>query len=136
MISQLSASYKVPIYTICFNGCSCLCSVLFMFSIAGQKQNQRNHWHAKICFLILKIFNYFLHLRIHLRLLVISKASNKMVFEMVLQMVFVPKLCTVKTYIYMVKTKLNRNLQKYGMNWYNIIWIWTYYQKIFLLNMF
>ena len=40
---------------------------------------------------------------------------------MVLQMVFVPKLCTVKTYIYMVKTKLNRNLQKYGMNWYNII---------------
>ena len=42
-----------------------------------------------------------------------------MVFEIVLQMVFVPNLRTVKTY--MVQTKSNKDLHKYRMNWYNII---------------
>ena len=38
---------------------------------------------------------------------------------MVFKMDFIPNLCTVKTY--KVKTKSNRNLHKYRMNWYNII---------------
>ena len=42
-----------------------------------------------------------------------------MVFEMVLQMVYVSNLCTVKTYL--VKTEFNRNLHEYRMNCYNII---------------
>ena len=42
-----------------------------------------------------------------------------MIFEMVLQMVFVPNVCTMKRY--MVKTKSNRNLHKYRINWYNTI---------------
>ena len=46
-----------------------------------------------------------------------NKQTND--FRNGLQMVFVPNLYTVKTY--MVKTKSNRNLHKYIMNWYNII---------------
>ena len=41
--------------------------------------------------------NHFVNVMIHLRLSVIFKTSNKMAFEMVLQMVFVPNLCTVET---------------------------------------
>ena len=61
------------------------------------------------------------------RLSVILKTSNKMVFEMVSQMAFVPtyvlKKIYIYIYIYVVKTKSNRNLHKYRirMNWYNII---------------
>ena len=46
----------------------------------------------------------------------ILKTSNKLVFEMVFEMIFVPNICTVETY---GKTS-NINLPKYGMNWYNI----------------
>ena len=41
-----------------------------------------------------------------------------MVLEMDLEKFFVPDLCTVK--IYTVKTKSNKNLYTYRMNWYNI----------------
>ena len=115
MVTKLQVSYKVDIYTISFNGCSCLYSEL----LSKSKTKLAQPRHAKILFLILKIYNYFLHLRILLKSSVVLKIGNKMVFEMVLQMAFVPNLCTVKTN--MVKTKSNRNLHKYRINWYSII---------------
>ena len=83
-----------------FNGC-------LVFAILWQVKNKTsssttpfNKLMLRFCFLILKIsLSFFLlHLKIDLRLSLILKTSNKMVFEMVLQMVFVPNLCTVKTY--------------------------------------
>ena len=64
----------------------------------SKKKTSTTTIDAKIWFLILKISNCFLHLKIHLMLSVILKTSNKMVFETVLQMVFVPKLFTVRAY--------------------------------------
>ena len=43
---------------------------------------------------------------IHLRISAIFKTSNEIAFEMVLQMVFVPNLCTVKIYMHMLKTNI------------------------------
>ena len=71
---------------------------MFSAAEAGQKQLAQQPLMLRLGFLILKISNYFLDSRIHIRLSVILKTSNKMVFEMVLQMVFIPYLFTVKTY--------------------------------------
>ena len=43
---------------------------------------------------------------IHLRLSTTFKTGNEMAFEMVLQMVFVPNLCTVKIDMHMLKTNM------------------------------
>ena len=54
---------------------------------------------AKIWFLVLKVSNSFLNLKIQLRLSTILKRSNKMVFKMVFQMVFASNVFAVKVYV-------------------------------------
>ena len=135
VISLLPASYKVAVYTICLSGRSCLWSVLL------QVKNESSTITNKflIWFLILKISNYFLHLRIHLRLSTILKTSNKMVFEMVFQMVFIPNICTVKindkNSIKQKTTRIQNELVQHNLNLDLLDQSGTN-QKIFLLNIF